>query len=99
MAKGIDPNKPFHTLPLRETDENEAAGAALGAVGPYDSGGFIVVSELDTSVKEGIAGVLVNEHYYGAIPTLEKHFPGIRFIKAEDAPQAMEYWVTEKEKQ
>ena len=99
LAEGIDPKRPFHTLPLRETDENEQAGGAMGAVGPYDSGSFIVISEIDKSMKEGIAGVLVNEHCYGAIPTLEKHFPGVKFIKAGEAPQAIEDWTKEKEKE
>lgn len=96
LFKGIDSERPFHTAPLRQTDEIERAGAGLGAVGPFDHGGFIVVSELDKSIEEGIAGVLVNEHFYGAIPTLEKHFPGIKFIKAAEAPKAMENWAREK---
>jgi len=96
LFKGIDPERPFHSLPLRQTDEIEQAAGGLGAVGPFASGGFIVFSELDKSIKEGIAGVLVNEHFYGAIPTLEKHFPGVKFIKADEAPQAMEDWVKVK---
>ena len=43
LTQGLDPNRSFHTAPLRLSDADESgAASALGAAGPYDTGGFIV---------------------------------------------------------
>jgi hypothetical protein len=44
LNKGFDPSRPFHTADLYRSDENVIAGA-IGAAGPYDTGGFIVLGE------------------------------------------------------
>lgn len=83
LTQGIDPNRTFHSLPLRETDEIEQmAAAAMGSAGPYDTGAFIVISHPGMSIREGIAGVIVNEHYYPFIDELQTAYPGVKFIKA-----------------
>lgn len=90
LAKGIDKSKPFYSTPLRMSDEEEASVAgAVGAVGPYDTGSFILVSQLDRQISDGIGAVLVNEHYYHAIPTLQQRFPDIKFIKASEVARGL----------
>ncbi len=103
---GIDPNKPFYTVDLKRNDENEIA-AALGAAGPYDTGSFIVLSpphelnqitnEVDISTS-GIAGVLVNQEWYHAIPRLEQAYPDIKFIRADQMTTGLTNWLNEVDK-
>jgi len=99
LDKGVDPSKPFYTTDLYRSDENELAGA-VGAAGPYDTGGFIILGEprragqTGTEMKEkGVAGVLVNREWYDAIPDLEKAYPNVRFIRADQMNEKLTEWV------
>lgn len=103
---GVDPNKPFYTTDLKRNDENEVA-AAIGAAGPYDTGGFIVLSpphELNQITKEvdistsGIAGVLVNREWYDAIPRLQQAYPKVKFIRADQMTTRLTNWLKEVDK-
>ncbi|MCL5784072.1 MAG: hypothetical protein M1142_01800 [Patescibacteria group bacterium] len=97
LSKGIDPSRPFHSTRLRMLDEDEAAIAgAIGAAGPYDNGAFIVIGRPDQMLSDGIEGVLVNEHFYGAIPTLQQRFPNVRFIKASEISQGLDLLLSRK---
>lgn len=84
LTNGVNPNRAFHTAFLRT--EPEIAQYHL-----YDFGGFIVVSPRGgTIMKDGIAAVLVNEHFAGALPIFRKRFPSINFISANDLPSAFQ---------
>ena len=86
LTSGINPEKPFHSMPL--TGAKDAA-AAFGAAGPYDTGMFIVLSKPGKMLTESITAVLVNEPFYNAVPKLQSAFPQVEFINASDAPQAL----------
>ncbi len=87
LTQGIDPNREFHTMPLSFT----GGASAFGAHAPYDMGGFIVIGHPNKMIyEEGIAGVIVNEHFYDVIPTLKERFPEIKFLKASDLADALE---------
>ena len=89
LSHGINPNRPFYTCPLK-TDNEVGFAAAFGAAGPYDNGAFIVLSGVDKTIQDdGIELVLVNEHYYSAIPVLQEKFPHIKFIKASEMVDAL----------
>ncbi|QQG44127.1 MAG: hypothetical protein HYW86_04690 [Candidatus Roizmanbacteria bacterium] len=95
LSHGISPERPFHTCPLRA--ENEVDIAALGAVGPYDNGAFIVLGDVDRLIDDsGIRSVLVNEQYYNAVPLLQQKFPKIDFIKASEMTTALSQLIKNK---
>lgn len=100
LTKGIDPQRRFHTVPLRETNEVEAALAAgLGADGPYTDGGFIVIGSPDKLIMDnGIVAVLVNEDYYRAIDVLRQRFPGIKFIRADEMQTGLADLIAKKKR-
>ena len=90
-------------MELFRLDEDEIAGA-MGAAGPYDTGGFIVLGEpkkADQPIEEndikdtGIAAVLVNREWYEAIPDLEEAYPEVRFIRADHMNEELTNWVKE----
>lgn len=96
LTDGIDPALPFHTLCLRDTDEKEDWGVGLGAKGPHADGAFIVVGKPNTFIRDsGIAGVIVNDDFYGAVSLLQKRFPNIRFIKAYQMKDKLREWLEE----
>lgn len=86
LSEGIDNTREFHTAALRLTDEEEiGAASGIGAVGPYENGGFIIIGHPDNTIREkGICAVLVEEHFYSAIPILQQKFPHILFIRADE---------------
>ena len=95
LAKGIDKNKNFYTLPLVEKCK---FGAVLGAPGghAYRDGSFIITSgKGKTLVNDGIENVIVNDAYYSIIDDLKLKFPNINFVKAENA---VEYFTKLAEK-
>lgn len=91
LTNGPDPDRTLYTTALRLSREDEAAIAgAVGAVGPYTEGGFIAIGKPDVSIADGgIAAVAVNEHFYGAISTLQERFPNVQFIRADEMPQKL----------
>lgn len=92
LSKGIDPDRPFHTMELRVEDDGFASG--LGASHPYTDGGFIVTGKPDQLIREGgIAAVIVNEHFYSAIQMLKAKFPYIEFMRADEAPDRLAQMV------
>jgi len=101
LDNGINTKKPFYTADLFRSDESEISGA-VGAAGPYDTGGFIVLGEprrasqaigSNDIPKTGVAGVLVNREWYDAIPPLEKAHPNIKFIRADRMKEELQQWV------
>jgi hypothetical protein len=89
---GSDPDLPgLHSMNLVPRD----GAAAMGAAHPYTDGGFVVLGEYDKPLTDKIAAVLVNPHFYHAIEKLEEAFPDIKFIKAEDLPDALYELVPE----
>lgn len=84
LTKGIDlKERPLYTATLYHKDES-ALASAVGAVGPFSNGGFIIIGAPDRHLTEsGIRAVLVNEHFYGAIPLLQERFPSMKFIRAD----------------
>lgn len=99
LGKGIDPSREFHTAPLEVDPKNtKGAGAGLGTGGgsAYKNGSFIVLSEIDSSLKKGgIKYVAVNDAYYDAVPRLQEVFPNVEFIRADQLPQRLREIVGE----
>lgn len=98
LTVGIDSTRSFHSMALRLTDEYEEASAgAMGAAGPYTDGGFIVLGHPDQSIRSsGFGAVLVNDHFYPAIPRLQKAFPQFRIIRADQMQEKLSQWLKEK---
>lgn len=98
----FDQGKILYTTNLRRSDENEIAGA-VGAAGPYDTGGFIIlgeprklhqpISETKDISETGVKGVLVNREWYDAIPTLQSAYPNIKFIRADQMQTLLSEWL------
>lgn len=83
LTKGIDKNRVFHEMPLRG---GERAAGAFGAERPFDTGPFILLGAPGQKIgNSGVKFVLVNDHFYGAIPQLQAAYPHVEFIKARDA--------------
>jgi len=85
LTKGINPEKPFHTMQLSVAKEDQAGVPAMGAANVYDTGQFIVLGKPDKLIKdEGISAVLVNKPFYEAVEFLQNTFPTVKFIKANE---------------
>jgi hypothetical protein len=83
LSHTISPAKPVH--------------GAIGASRPFDQGDFILLSEPASTINSaGVKYVLVNEHFYGAIPTLQKRYPNVRFIRADEATEELPEILQEK---
>jgi|GEM_PF-4837642 len=96
LTNGIDKNRPLHTLQLRRSAEDENAAGNMGAVGPYDTGGFILVSHPDKSLTEGIALVMVNYQYRESAKLLAKKFPNVLFATPEGTQKALAHLLRQK---
>ncbi len=98
----FDRTKPLYTSDLKRSDENEISGA-IGAAGPYDTGGFIIVGEpkkLHQPISEtkdipetGVRGVLVNREWYEAIAALQNAYPEVKFIRADEMEKSLIMWL------
>jgi hypothetical protein len=100
LDQGVDKNRPLHTLQLRRSDSEEAASASMGASGPYDQGGFIVVGKPDIPINVGgIALVALNWQYREAASLLARHYPGVFFATPEGLNRALKHLVAEKDSQ
>lgn len=85
LSKGIDNNKPFYTAPLATRND---VGSGLGTAGghAYRDGSFIIVSDKSKKLcEDGIKHVIVNDAYYKIINDLQKKFPNINFVRADEA--------------
>jgi hypothetical protein len=98
LQKGIDPERPFHTAPLR-LRKDDAKGAQSAGGTATDTGGFIILGEYKKMISEsGIKYVLVNDAYYEAIDKLSKAFPQVEFIRADQANEKLKEIVEGKYK-
>jgi hypothetical protein len=92
LEKGIDPKRPFHTAPLEVDPEKKTAlGAGFGTAGgtAYKEGSFVILGGPDAKLKDGIKYVLVNDAYYEAVSALQKAYPDVEFIRADEVPQRL----------
>jgi hypothetical protein len=87
LDNGIDTTRSFHSAALSWSDENKGAGAGFGVAGGANiTGSFVILGDIDTPLKTGgIKNVIVNDAYYEAIPRLQRAYPHIRFIRANQA--------------
>ena len=88
LEKGIDPNRPFHTAPLEVNPNLKAqVGAGLGTAGgtSRNDGSFIILGDVDRPLKKGIRYVIVNDAYYEGVDRLQRAFPLITFMRADQA--------------
>ena len=76
LTSGIDPNRPFHSMPLKGAEE---FAGAFGAGGPYP-GSFVILGEVDKQLIDGIKYVLTNSPFESSIPLLSEKFPQVEFI-------------------
>jgi hypothetical protein len=86
LETGINPEKPFHTIPF--CGKPGIGTAYMGAAGgAYKDGLFVLLSEkgkplvLDGNLR--IAAVAVNEAAYPIVAFLESRYPEIRFVRAD----------------
>lgn len=80
LKNGIDNKKPFYSGRL--SDE--------GHQSPFTNGSFVVTAGKGETLKaNGIENVIVNDAYYHAIPDLQKEFPNVKFIRADEASQKL----------
>lgn len=85
LSDGINPNKPFYTAPL-VAKGNVGAGIGTANGAAYRDGSFILVSGKSKKIGEdGIKHVIVNDAYYSIINDLQKKFPNINFVRADNA--------------
>ena len=90
LTKGVDPARAFSTAPLglKPGQDGALMGAAMGTSSgtAYTHGPFIIISDPGKSLVgnkdgNGIKAVLVNPAVKDLIPTLEKHFPQVPFVR------------------
>ena len=82
----------LRTAPLSADPQSGLAfktGIGTGDGTVYKGGSFIVLSGPGLPISEGIRFVLVNDIYYGAIPVLAPIFPGVEFIRADEADEKL----------
>lgn len=86
LTNGIDSKKAFHTAPL-VAPIPKGVGAGLGTSGSaYRGGSFILVSDKGQLIEQsGIKHVIVNDAYYNIISDLQRKFPDVNFVRADDA--------------
>jgi hypothetical protein len=99
LQRGIDPKRDFHTAPLELDPElKPGAGAGMGTSGGTcnHAGSFIVLAPPGQKLKPaGIRYVLVNDAYYGEpgeidpVARLQRAFPHVEFIRADEAPRRL----------
>lgn len=86
LTDGIDPTRAFHTAPL-VAPNSAGVGAGLGTSGcAYRDGSFILVGDKGQLIeKSGIKHVIVNDAYYSIINDLQRKFPDVNFVRADNA--------------
>ena len=77
LENGIDENRPFHTAKISDPADG---------LGLRDHQPFVVVGHPGKGLKEGgIRAVVVDPLHTPSIPDLQKAFPGVQFIPAENS--------------
>lgn len=101
LTTGIDTDRDFSTVPLKDTPEMQALYAAgLGAPRPYAQGACIVIGSPDANIlSEGVKGVILNDHIYPALPLFQKAFPDITFMRADEMGVVLKQWLEEYDHQ
>ncbi len=86
LANGIDKTRTFCTAPLVAT---KGVGSGLGTSGSaYRDGSFILVGDKGKKlVDDGIKHVIVNDAYYNILSDLQRRFPDVNFVKANEAAE------------
>lgn len=82
----IDNNRSFDSAPLEVSHEDKAwLWSWLWTWGgcAYKDGAFIILWEIDTPISKWVKYVLVNEAYYHWIDQLQKAYPNVKFIRAD----------------
>lgn len=84
LSEGIDTSRNFYTAPLAAP---KGMGAAFGTAGSaYRDGSFILVGEKGKLIADkGIKHVIVNDAYYNIISDLQRKFPDVNFVRADNA--------------
>lgn len=86
LTDGINPARPFHTAPL-VASAPRGVGAGIGTSGSaYRDGSFILVGDKGKLIEDsGIKHVIVNDAYYNIISDLQRKFPDVNFVRADNA--------------
>ena len=84
LTEGIDNTKSFYTAPLVAP---KGVGAGIGTSGSaYRDGSFILVGDKGKLIEDsGIKHVIVNDSYYNIISDLQRKFPDVNFVRADNA--------------
>ena len=95
LTKGVDTKRRFDHRRLRylEKGTDDDPGFTV----PFTDGAFIIVGLPDQKITEGgIGGVLVNEHFYHAVPLLQERFPNVKFIRVDQMNEGLTQMIREK---
>ena len=86
LANGIDKTRTFCTAPVVGA---KGVGSGLGTSGSaYRDGSFILVGDKGKKlVDDGIKHVIVNDAYYNILSDLQRRFPDVNFVKANEAAE------------
>jgi hypothetical protein len=88
LDNGVDSTRAFHTAPLMGENLSGLGGASDGA---FKNGSFILLGDKGQLIKDsGVKSVIVNDAYYGMINDLQKAYPDVHFVKANEAPKSLE---------
>ena len=84
LTNGIDNTRTFCTAPLVAP---QGVGSGLGTSGSaYRDGSFILISDKGKNlVDDGIKHVIVNDAYYNIVSDLQRKFPDVNFVRADEA--------------
>lgn len=72
----------LHSAPLGSDASGAGAGFGTGGTS-YQDGSFVLVSEPGKQLSDGIGSVIVNDYFYSAIPILQRRFPRVKFVRAD----------------
>lgn len=87
LNNGVDPNRSFYsdTLAGGRSDRRTNTGMDLKRNTP-----FVLIGKPGVSIRKGgVAGVIVSGHHAPQIPDLERAFPGVKFIPADQAASVL----------
>lgn len=86
LQSGPDPDRTLpNTVTLRNLVDHEGYEYALGAIGPFTDGPFIILGYPDKGISQGgVSAVIVRESINPFLPLLEETYPDVRFIRADE---------------